>query len=250
MIVNPHPKGWEIISHYTHGLLAGKIAMQLRPELRPDHWEDVLTAIIEHDDHLMDFDEKNYLTDAGGPLDFTLDHKSDDDALERAKRIYRNALQKSQLVALLIGRHLEFLYEEKSTNHSSYKKFFKDVKDDRKEQVNLYGWKKTTLEKTYQLMRFCDRCSLILCQDLIPSPGRKLEINQSIKEETYFILNTDKGTHITPWPFAAEGFQLAFEVRVVKKLHFESNQELKDAIRCTRPELKVLHLTKNSSDNH
>ncbi len=78
MIVNPHPEGWEIILHYTHGLLAGKIAMRLRTDMRSGFWEDIFTAIIEHDDHLLDFGEKDYLTDAGAPMDFTLDQRSDD----------------------------------------------------------------------------------------------------------------------------------------------------------------------------
>lgn len=247
MIVNPHPEGWEIISHYTHGLLAGKVAMQLRPDLRPSYWEDVLTAIVEHDDYLLDFGEKDYLTDAGAPMDFTLDERSDDDACEHAERVYRNSVQKSQLVALLIGRHLEFLYDGKIKKHSGFKKFFKTVHADRKAQSELYGWEKPILKKTYALMRFCDRCSLILCQDLVPSPQRRLEINRTINDKSYFISKTERGIHITPWPFGSDEFRLGFEVRLVKKLSFRSNEELSKKLSETRPELKEVTIIKCST---
>jgi len=243
MIVNPHSEGWNIISHYTHGLLAGKIAMQLRLDLRTNFWEDVLTAIVEHDDNLLDFSEKNYLTDAGAPLDFTLDERSDDDACKRAERVYQNSLQKSQLVALLIGRHLEFLYHKKATEHAGFEKFFKSIKTNRKIQLKIYNWEKQTLEKTYELMRFCDRCSLILCQDLVPASRRKLEINTSIKNKTYFISTMKQDLHIEPWPFESESFQIQFEVRLIKKLHFESNEELEKEIAGTKPDLKVVNIS-------
>lgn len=244
MIVNPHTEGWEIISHYTHGLLAGKIAMQLKPDLRPNFWEDVLTAIVEHDDHLLDFGEKNYLTDAGAPMDFTLDERSDDDAYEHAERVYRNALQKSQLVALLIGRHLEFLYHDKINEHSGFRKFFKSVKANRKNQLRLYDWKKTTLESTYSLMRFCDRCSLILCQALVPDAERKLEINTSINGKTYFISGTENATHIMPWPFENDDFRLYFELRRLHKIAFVSNRELERELADTMPEIREVRLVK------
>lgn len=245
MIVNPHPEGWEIVSHYTHGLLAGKIAIQLKHGLRPDFWEDILTAVIEHDDHMLDFGEKDYLTGAGAPLDFTLDERSDDDAYEHAERVYRAARQKSQLVALLIGRHLEFLYHGKIREHRGFKKFFESVKKDRKNQLRIYDWKKTTLESSYSIMRFCDRCSLVLCQDLVPSSERKLEVNTSIDGKTYYIWGTNNRIHVAPWPFEKDAFLLHFELRRLKKLAFRSNGDLEKELMDTMPELKEIQMVKD-----
>jgi len=239
-------EGWEIISQYTHGLLAGKIAMQLKLDLRPQHWEDILTAIIEHDDHLLDFGEKNYLTDAGAPLDFTLDKRSDDDAHEHAEKVYRNSLQKSQLVALLIGRHLEFLYHGKAKKHSGFRNFFKALRTDRKKQLKLYNWQEPSLEKTYSLMRFCDRCSLILCQDLAPMSPRKLEVNTSIEDKTYFISKEDDEMHISPWPFESDSFQLRYEIRQVNKLFFKSNAELEKELWATQAQLREVQMIRKS----
>ncbi len=244
MIVKQHLKGWEIISHYTHGLLAGKIAMQLKNSLRCDYWEDILTAIIEHDDHLLDFDEKNYLTDMCTPLDFMLEKRTDDAACEHAERVYKTSLQKSQLVALMIGRHLEFLYWDQKENHSGFRSFFRMILKDRTAQAELYGWTKKKIESSYELMRFCDRCSLILCQGLVPAAGRRLEINRTIKKKTYFISEREELFRIEPWPFEKGSFQLQYETRLLEQPTFTDNTELSKAISNASVSLKKLKLSK------
>ena len=137
MIVKHKEEGWEIISHYAHGLLSGKIAQELKINLRPAHWVDILTGIIEHDDHLLDFDEQEYLTENGTPKDFTMEGGSDREALEHAKRVYANAMQKSQLVALMVGRHLNFLYDSLSKEYSPMKKFLEELVELRTSQRKL-----------------------------------------------------------------------------------------------------------------
>ena len=49
--------------------------------------------------------------------------------------------------------------------------------------------------------------------------------------------------HIEPWPFESESFQIQFEVRLIKKLHFESNEELEKEIAGTKPDLKVVNIS-------
>ncbi len=50
MIVNLNNEGWEIFSHSSHGLLAGKIANELADTFKNENWVATLAAIIEHDD--------------------------------------------------------------------------------------------------------------------------------------------------------------------------------------------------------
>ncbi|WP_031428549.1 DUF3891 family protein [Flavimarina sp. Hel_I_48] len=235
--------GWEIVSHYTHGLLAGKIAMQLSQNLRSDYWGDILTAIIEHDDHLQDFSEKNYLTDVGTPLDFTLDKRSEKDAHEHALRVYANSCQKSQLVALLVGRHLEFLFDTGETLTKDFKAFFKMLKTERKAQLKLYGWSTSDLENTYKLMRFCDRCSLIICQHLIPQGGRQIEINKTIDNKTYFIKEIGEKLHIDPWPFEKDSFKISYEYRILEQSGFINNKELQNSIQNAPVKIREINFT-------
>jgi hypothetical protein len=112
MIVKKSSEGLHIIWQSTHGLLAGKIAEQLKIKLRPKLWLETLVAIVEHDDQQLDFDEKNYLSDVGMPLDFTEDTVNVTKVLKRAKRVFRQAKSKSLWTALLVSFHLEFLYAD------------------------------------------------------------------------------------------------------------------------------------------
>ncbi len=228
MIVKHHSEGWEIISHYAHGLLAGKIASQLSKDLMPEHWVDVLTAIVEHDDHLLNFEEQDYLTKNGTPKDFTMESNKNREALEHAQRVYANAMQKSQLVALLVGRHLEFLNEDLAEDFKPMEQFLEDIDALRAQQRKLYGLLRKDEDNLYDIMLFSDRCSLILCQDKIPEVGRKLEINNTIRNKTYFIYqdNTEKIT-VEPWPFEHDKIKLDFEYRIIPQATFKNNQELK-----------------------
>lgn len=231
MIVKHHKEGWEIISQYAHGLLSGKIASQVKEELMPNNWVDVLTGIVEHDDHLPDFDEQNYLTEKGTPKDFTMEGGTDKEALLHAERVYSNAMQKSQLVALMVGRHLSFLYESLAKNYKPMRDFLKDVSNQGKEQRKLYGLSKKEENALYDIMLFCDRCSLILCQDEVPEVGRKLEINRTIENKTYYISSTDDDVlTIAPWPFEKKSFELDLEYRILKKVRFDSNSDLQKSI--------------------
>lgn len=232
MIVKQHNAGWEIVSQYTHGLLAGKIASFLHEKLKDSIWIDLLTAIIEHDDNLPDFEKGQHITRAGAPMDFTLKEDNLENSYEHATDIYATSIQKSQFIGLMVGRHLEFLFAEKAKSHKGFKDFFNKIDKDRKLQLDLYGISGKSLENYYDIMRFCDRCSLLICQGLIPTDGRKIEINKTINNKDYFITKTDKNTfRIEPWPFASKNFKLHYESRIVDQLKFKNDAELETALK-------------------
>lgn len=245
MIVKQKKEGWEIISHYTHGLLAGKIADQLKNDLKTTHWLDVLTAVIEHDDHLLDFSEQNYLTDTGAPMDFTMSAGTPTEILMHAQGVYNDALQKSQLVALLVGRHLSFLNEELAKDFKEMQLFLGEVEKNRSKQRKLYALHKADEDALYNILLFCDRCSLILCQDKIPEVERKLEINQTIKKNTYFISeNAENKIKIEPWCFENDHFTLSLEYRILTKAAYKSNQELQDALENAKAQIRNFQFEK------
>ena len=245
MIVKQKKEGWEIISHYTHGLLAGKIANQLQDDLKCQHWLDVLTAVIEHDDHLPDFNEQNYLTDTGAPMDFTMSAGTPTEILAHAKGVYGDALQKSQLVGLLVGRHLSFLNEELAKDFEKMQLFLDEVEKNRSKQRKLYGLHRADEDALYNILLFCDRCSLILSQDKIPEVERKLEINQTIKNNTYFISkNAENKIKIEPWCFENDYFTLSLEYRILTKASFKSNQELQEALKNAKVEIRIFQFEK------
>lgn len=244
MIVNQSKKGWHIVHQATHGLLAGKIAQQLAVDLRPTFWLETLTAIIEHDDHQLHFDEKQYLNDAGMPIDFIKNEVADEKVLERAKRIYNKAKLKSKLTALFVGMHLNFLYS--AVELKEMQTYLENIETEGKQIRSCYELSKEEVVHGYNLLQFCDRCSLILSKETIPTAGRSLEINTSIKDKTYFIRKTDSGNlAIEPWPFENDTFKIKSEILVVEQAKFKNNQDLKEALNTAETQLKEWTFSKH-----
>lgn len=233
MIVNHVRSGWEVIYQYAHGLLAGQIAEQIRHDLRPPRWVDSLAAIINHDDYMLDFSEKSYLDEQGAPLDFTLESPADDDRLAHAERLMMNARYKSSWIALLTSQHLEFLYRKASEENPRMKRFLDEQAQARKQWQKRYGITQKEARSAYNFLRFCDRCSLILCRGEVPAMGRRLEINQAMNQERYFILAHPKIEDVltvNPWCFETSSFKVSVEVQQLHQLQFTDNEALATAL--------------------
>lgn len=239
MIVNTTNKGWEIISQYAHGLLAGRIAAQIHPKYRPKQWLETLTAIVEHDDVQADLAMQSCLSDAGLPMDFTLSKpEPQSNVIKRAKGLMKLATNKSRWIALLISCHLDFLYNKEEAG-KEMEAFLQGGKKFRREKVKVFGITEQQLNEYYQIMKFCDRLSLILCKDQVPENGRKLEINNSINDETYYVSkNVEDRLIIEPWCFKDASFDLSVETRYVKQATFSSGAALKKALNKTEATLK------------
>ena len=116
MIVNFNAEGWEIFSHSAHGLLAGKIADELKQDIKGRNWVATLTAIVEHDDRQLNFREKDYLTKIGTPQDFLDEDRNINEIIKRSRRLLEQARLKSSWVTILVMKHLEFLYHDLLVN--------------------------------------------------------------------------------------------------------------------------------------
>lgn len=243
MIVRHHNKGWKIVSHYTHALLSGKIAAHLEKELKTSHWPETLTAIINHEDRMEDFDSTNYLTEAGTPRDFTMDGGSIKDAFEHATNLYHSTVQKSQWISILVSRHIDFLYQD--LEDDEMQNLLKRMHEKRKEQRKLYGMNLELENHLYDIVLFCDRLSLILCGDDIPESSRKLEINTSINNHTYYISrNSDQSISIDPWIFSSPRFEVDYEYKIIEKTTFNSNKELEVEINEAKIKLQKIKFSK------
>jgi hypothetical protein len=234
MIVRKTHKGLHVIFQASHGLLAGKIAEQLMVKYRPTLWLETLVAVVEHDDQQFDYKEKNYLSELGIPMDFTEDPENPMKAIKRAQRVFDQAKSKSLWIALLVSFHLDFLYDSLREKSVKAKQFLDEQKAFRKETVSFFGMDEEKAASHYALVRFCDRCSLILCKDEVPDSERKLEINTSIDGKTYFIYCQKNGNlTVTPWCFEADSFEMSIEETILEQTKFKNQQELKDVLEAT-----------------
>lgn len=228
MIVNLQTDGWEIIYHRAHALLAAQIAGQWDFDKQTYRLYETIAAIAHHD-HLEKEWEEDQLTEAGAPLDFTLEKES---PVEKLRKHADEALYQSRWVAMLISMHLCFLNQGKGETDPEIADFLKDQRQRQAEWQAELEISPKEAEKAYTYMRWCDRLSLILCQRQIPAAGRKLEITKGPSGETYNIYSLDSGDlSVTPWPFSCEKFTVQVDACYLSQLQFSSNDELTQALK-------------------
>ena len=227
MIVKQIDIGWQIIHQQAHGLLAFQLALCWKKRLRPSHWVETLIALTEHDDGQDVWAKRNHLTTAGAPLDFKILEYS----VEQCRNMIRIGLEKSRWNALMLSMHTTFLYTAKRGQDKALDAFLD-------EQVkNQKTWREACLasqqeaDYAYAFLQWCDALSLILCQDLMPPDGRRLEISKGPDGKPCFIFQQPQGQlSVDPWPFEQDAFTVHVEAYQVPQLSFASDEELYNAI--------------------
>ncbi len=227
MIVNLQTDGWEIIYHRAHALLAAQIA---------GHWDfdkhvyrlyETIAAIAHHD-HLEKEWEGDQLTEAGAPLDFTLEKES---PIEKLRHHADEALYQGRWVAMLISMHLCFLNQAKAEEDPEMAAFLKDQRQRQAQWQAELEVDPADAEAAYTFMRWCDRLSLILSQRQVPVGGRKLEITNGPDGQIYSIYRLDSGDlGVTPWPFSCKSFTVKVDACYLSQLQFDSNDALRKAL--------------------
>jgi Protein of unknown function (DUF3891) len=238
MIVNQHEKGWEIIYHRAHALLAAQIAGHWHPKLRPKRWLETIAAISHHDDLEKEW-EGNHLTAVGAPRDFTLEKETD---LDRMYKLTENARYRGRWVAMLISMHLSFLTEGKRGESKEIDAFLDQQLQNQEKWRKELKITKDDAAKAYAFFQWCDRLSLILCNNEIPMGDRALEIAKDGDGQRYDILQRSDGNlTVIPWAFAEDKFSVHVEACHLEQLQFENNDELTTALQ-TAP-IKTLEWT-------
>ncbi|WOD40237.1 DUF3891 family protein [Nodosilinea sp. E11] len=227
MIVNLQSDGWEIIYHRAHALLAAQIA---------GHWDfskqtyrlyETIAAIAYHDNLEKEWEE-DQLTEAGAPLDFTLEKES---PLEKLSKHADDALYHGRWVAMLISMHLCFLNQGLAEKDAKMADFLDEQRQRQAQWQKELKVSPKDAESAYTFMRWCDRLSLILSQRQIPVGGRQLEITNGPDNKRYTIHQLESGDlGVTPWPFSCDKFTVMVDACDLKKLQFESNDELRKAL--------------------
>lgn len=235
MIVRNVESGWEIVFQSAHALLAGRLATQLRQLLKIHYWSETMAAIVDHDDHKEAFGKNVYLTELGAPKDFTQFRYTARERFDEVRRRIDSGYRKHRWIGLLAARHAEELYRHKNVS----KKLEELLGAERQKRAAVLLELKTTeeaLEAAYAVLQWCDRTSLILCQNALPAMNRRIEIASLGDGKRYEIWENEDGTvSVDPWPFRSENFDMHVEVRTVPQLTFKADRELE----CCLGECKV-----------
>lgn len=237
MIVNLTQNGWEVIYHRAHALLAAQLAGQWDKTKAPTRFFETIAAISHHDDLEVEWEDAQ-LTEAGAPLDFTLDISSSPKTIEKLAKLVDRAQHRGRWVAMLVSMHICFLNQTQWETSDEWKQFLEDQVNKQQAWREALGIDKDEAEQVYQFLQWCDRLSLILCMKSLPVDQRALEITSRFNHQRYDVRQIDGSVNVTPWPFEKDEFTVNVEACELNQLKFESNTELKEALQ--KAPIKVL----------
>jgi hypothetical protein len=242
VIVNATQNGWEVIYHRAHALLAAQLGGQWRRKDAPARLYETLAAISHHDDLEKEWEEDN-LTEAGAPKDFMLSSKADVRAgIQKLADLAKNALYRGRWVALLISMHISRLNESSRGQFPELDKLLDEQLENQQRLRKGLGIKKEEVDAAYAFMQWCDRLSLILCQQELPDDERFLEISKGPEGQRYDIMQrSDNLVVVKPWPFQDDKFTVNVEACDLSQVKFDSNTELTQALQ--EAPIKVLEWT-------
>lgn len=243
MIVNQTNKGWEIIYHRAHALLAAQLAGQWDRTKVPTRLYETIAAISHHDDLEKEWEDAQ-LTEAGAPLDFTLDAES---SIEQITQLIDGAQHRGRWVAMLVSMHVCLLNANRRGTSREWDRFLDEQIEKQQKWRKALGVKKEEADRAYQFMHWCDRLSLILCQQKIPVDERALEITSRLDNQRYDLKQYNDG-HISvePWPFEKDKFTVNLETVKLSELKFKDNAALKAALKNAPIEVLEWQFAKSS----
>ena len=224
MICKRLEHGWEVITQRNHALLSAEMLVDWKVENRPAPWSQLLNACAQHDHGWMEEHLDPLLDEKGEPLDFLC--LPFEVSLEIAGRNLRSAEAQSRWCAILVCRHIEYLF---------------CGKDDQPARDSLAGlvrqrqaWMKELkvdsgrVEELYELLRWADTFSLLVCCP--PSDfTRSLElVAQGVAYQA-----RGEGTEwtLSPWPYRCSELHLAYETRRLSQDRFTHVEALRSALR-------------------
>jgi hypothetical protein len=223
MIVNYTEQGWEVITQRAHGLLAAQLAMHWAVKERPVRWTETLLAIAEHDDARTELESDKLLTAMGGPLNFDM-HFFDPD---HCRLLHNYALSKSRYIALLTSMHMAFLFKKEADTNPLVKPFLKEQESLQKQWLKQLNIDSKEAQRIYQLLEWCDACSLLLCQHEVQPEQRTIEISRGPANKAYQLQTSGNCLTVNPWPFEDNAFEVSVEKRLLSQLQFKDNEDFK-----------------------
>jgi hypothetical protein len=232
MIVTMTDEGWDVIHQPAHALLASKLAHHWKYSEHSPFWTELLTAIAQHDSQQRGLSGDIYLTSTGAPKGFTVSKgEGEVSSLEQPQEVIHQARYQGQYVALLTSMHVQTLYKSKRGSSKALDKFLTEIEEQQKQWRKSLGISVKQAKADYALLLWCDRCSLILCQDEIPASERRLEVQCSPKSTRHFLWQReDKTLGVETWPFEEDEFSVNVEVHKLNQLKFDSEAKLRQAL--------------------
>ncbi|PZX48385.1 DUF3891 family protein [Algoriphagus chordae] len=236
MIVSPINKGWKIIFHKAHALLAMDIGLKLDRSLwpLPKYWAAGMESIGEHDNDQPKWLERDNLTESGAPLDYRQRKEVD---LEQAKAVANSAKYKSSFIVLMVAAHFQKLYGE--SKELKVQKFLEEMKEACDEILVNLNLEKKQVTQCYEFLRFCDDLSLALCQNDFENHKEAVQIEPIAGEEKISLSQLPNGEFLLdPWIFEEDEVVFNAECFTTTTDFYNEDAELKNDLDLLHPSEK------------
>lgn len=225
MICQRLEQGWEVITQRNHALLSAEMLADWRAESRPQPWSQLLNACAQHDHGWMEEHLDPLLDDGGSPLDFlSLPFEV---TLEIAWRNLRNAEAQSRWCAILVSRHIEYLFRGKDDRQAQ--DALTELVSQREAWMADLDLHPSRVEELYELLCWADTFSLLLCcppSDFTRSLELKAQgVTYKAKRER------DESCTLAPWPYRREALEFTYETRFLSQDRFPDLEEFRRALR-------------------
>jgi hypothetical protein len=225
MIVNSLKDGWEIIYQRSHANLAAILIAAWQRKDQVPRWTELIIATAQHDDQEMFWSEIKHLTDIGAPLDFA--EAELNTTRIHAQLVIDNAYRQGMWIALLISMHASFLYEPLRGKDSKLDDFLDHQLKTQELWRKKLGYSRKDIETAYAFLGWADRMSLILCRRQLPERERELDVAPGPDGKMIRVMQRDDETLVlNPWVFEENEIRVSVEVRRLRQLKFNGEQEL------------------------
>ncbi len=225
MICQRLEQGWEVITQRNHALLSAEMLADWKFEKRPQPWAQLLNACAQHDHGWMEEHLDPLLDEAGRPLDFlSLPFEV---TLEIAKRNLRNAEAQSRWCAILVSRHIEYLFRGKDDEQAN--EALAEIVSQRDAWMADLHLHPSRMEELYELLCWADTFSLLVC---CPPSDFTRSLEMKAQGVSYQARPEQDGAWtLAPWPYRREALEFTYETRFLSRERFLDLEEFRQALR-------------------
>lgn len=228
MICNRRPWGWELTFQRAHAHLAAQLLWAWSPAERVQPWWSVLQATAQHDHGWQEWDGSDLLDSQGQPRSFTLTQAHQ--AATLAQRGVERALHQDLYTAILVARHVEFLY--KVHEDEALKQALEKIGRQRQTWCRHLGVLEAEVEKAYQFVLWADTASLLLG---VEDPAFLAMLKLSKEGQAYTLQQGDDAWTLDPWPYEVSRVDLQWDTYCIQQNTFDSSRQLQALLAETLP---------------
>ena len=235
MICNRLETGWELLYQNAHARIAMDLLAPWRQSERPARWPELLYAACQHDNGWQEWEPGDHLTPLGTPRHFEETTMAD---VVRQSTMALGRVRYARLWAgLLLVEHFRTLYAPLADD--CVRAMLDEQAAMRAPWRRVLGATKADVETSYELLKWADTFSLVLCCRALPFGERRIEI-EAVKGVRYTAWErADGSVGVDPWPYEPDAVEVSAETYPLRRLTFESADDLSGAI----AEAKIVHRT-------